>query len=224
MRKALKKDHLKTVYDRTSKRYDLQHAFFTLGSDQRGREMVVAETVCAGDRVLDAGGGTGGTALLAAEKVGPGGKVVLFDLSEGMLAVAKEKAERAGLQDRLDFQAGDLLHLPFEEGSFDVVLSTYSLCPVYDPAAGALELYRVLRPGGRLGVAHSSEPRGRVMRWLADRVEGVIWRFPALSLGCRAVTVLPVLINAGASVVLSRRIGVPLWPFSMFVVQKPNRL
>ena len=106
--------------------------------------------------------------------------------------------------------------------SYDVVLSTYSLCPLYDPAKGALELYRVLRPGGRLGCAHSADPQKRAVKWLADKVENIAWRFPWLSMGCRAVDVLPALRQAGAKVIFTRHIGVPLWPFVVFVVEKPQ--
>jgi len=175
-----------------------------------------------GDHVLDSGAGTGSTGLMAARKAGARGKVTLFDLSEDMLAVAREKAARAGLHDRLVFQTGDMVHLPFADASFDAVLSTYSLCPLYDPAQGALELYRVLRPGGRLGCAHSAEPQGRFARWLADRVEDVAWRVPWLSMGCRAVSVVPTLERAGGRVEFLGHIGVPLWPFLVFVVGKPT--
>jgi ubiquinone/menaquinone biosynthesis C-methylase UbiE len=221
VRAALSTERLKRVYGRIAKRYDRQHALITGRSDQRGRRIVVEAAVRDGDTVLDCGSGTGTTAIMAASKVGPNGKVTLFDLSEDMLAVAREKAVRAGLLDRLTFRAGDMVHLPFADDSFDVVLSTYSLCPLYDPAQGALEMYRVARPGGRIAAAHSTTPQNPVVRWLADRVEDVAWRLPWLSMGCRSVAVLPVLAGAGARVVFSRTIGIPLWPFLVFVVEKP---
>jgi demethylmenaquinone methyltransferase / 2-methoxy-6-polyprenyl-1,4-benzoquinol methylase len=223
MRAALSLDKLHGIYDRIAARYDIQHALITARADQRGRRLLVETAVKVGDTVLDCGSGTGTTALMAARKVGPKGKVVLFDLSEGMLAVAREKAVRQGSLDRLEFQTGDMIHLPFADDSFDVVLSTYSLCPLYDPKKGALELYRVTRPGGRIGVAHSTSPRNPIMRWLADRVEDIAWRFPWLSMGCRSVTVLPALQAAGARVVFLKHVGVPLWPFLVFVVEKPGR-
>ncbi len=147
---------------------------------------------------------------------------MLFDISESMLAVAKDRARQARLLDRLEFQTGDMLDLPFADNSFDVVLSTYSLCPVYDPAVGARELFRVTRPGGRIGIAHSAEPTGPWVRWLADRVENVVWRFPSLSLGCRSVVVLPTFEQLGCKLIFKQRIGVPLWPFLVFVVEKPD--
>lgn len=221
MRSALSPETLKRVYGRIAARYDLQHALLTARSDQRGRELLVEQAVRSGDRVLDCGAGTGSTGILAARRAGPSGRVTLFDLSAAMLAVARDKVNRAGLEDRVAFQAGDMVHLPFADGQFDVVCSTYSLCPLYDPAAGALEMYRVTRPGGRIAVAHSTEPGHPLVRRLGCLVEDWAWHFPGLTMGCRAVRVLPVLERAGARVVFSQRIGVPLWPFLVFVAEKP---
>ncbi|MFQ5705561.1 MAG: class I SAM-dependent methyltransferase [Gemmatimonadales bacterium] len=221
MREALDKRKLKAVYDRVAKRYDVQHSFLTARSDRLGRELVVENTVNSGDRVLDCGAGTGSTALLAAQRAGPAGKVILLDMSDGMLAVARDKAAVAGVRDRVEFQTGDMADLPFENDTFDAVLSTYSTCPLYDPAKGVLELYRVVKPGGRIGVAHSADPETPLVKWLADRVESLVWHIPSISLGCRAVSVLPTLEQAGGRIVLRKRVGVPLWPFLVFVVAKP---
>ena len=223
MREALDTETLKTVYGRLASRYDFQHGLITFRTDQRGRRMLVDRAVTTGANVLDCGCGTGTTSIMAARKVGAAGTVTLFDLSEDMLDVAREKVAKAGLGERVTFQAGDILHLPFADDSFDVVLSTYSLCPVYDPGRGGLELYRVVKPGGKLGIAHSSESGNPTVKWLADRVEDIAWRLPWLSMGCRPVSVLPVLEKAGARVIFSKHFGVPLWPFFVFVVEKPGR-
>jgi len=220
MRQALDKETLKTVYGRLAKRYDWQHAWLTARADQRGRRMLVEHAVQEGDHVLDCGAGTGSTALLAARKTGASGHVTLFDLSEDMLAVAREKMHQAGLQDRVSFKSGDMEDLPFVDNHFDVILSTYSLCPLGNPERGVREMYRVARAGGRIGVAHSTEPRGKVVRWLAERVEDMAWHFPWLSMGCRSVDVLPALEQVGGRLLMQQYIGVPLWPFLVFVVEK----
>lgn len=221
MREALSVEELKRVYRHIAPRYDLQHAIITARADQRGRRLLVENAVGEGDEALDCGAGTGTTGIMAARRVGTSGRVTMFDLSDAMLAVARRKVEQAGLQNRVTFRTGDMVHLPFNDNAFDVVLSTYSMCPLYDPEKGALELYRVAKPGGRIAVAHSTEPRYPLVRWLADRVEDWAWHFHWLSMGCRAVRVLPVLQRAGGRVVFTRHIGFPLWPFLVFVVEKP---
>jgi len=220
VRSALSRDQLQRIYDSIAKRYDVQHRFITAGADGRGRAMVVAESVRPGDTVLDCGSGTGSTAFLALDKAGENGRVTLFDQSDGMLAMAREKAEARGVEDRVTFMTGNILDLPFESSSFDVVLSTYSMCPLFDPSKGALEMYRVVKQGGRLGAAHSAEPPNPIVRRIAEVIESITWRIPSLSMGCRAVSVLPALEEAGAGVLVHRMIGVPLWPFEVFVVEK----
>lgn len=221
MRKGLSTEKLRSIYGRIAKRYDFQHGLITAKADQRGRKILVNNTVQEGDRVLDCGAGTGTTGIMAARKAGPRGTVTMFDLSEAMLAVAREKVAQLHVPAKVRFRTGDMVHLPFDDNSFDVVLSTYSLCPLYDPEKGALELYRVTKPGGKVGAAHSSEPHNPLLKFFADRVEDIAWRLPWLSMGCRSVTVLPALEKAGGRVIFSKQIGVPLWPFRVFVVEKP---
>lgn len=221
MRDGLQIAKLKSIYGHIAERYDIQHTLITALSDQRGRVMVVENTVSEGDAVLDCGSGTGSTALLAARKVGAKGAVTLFDLSEDMLAVARKKLEKVRLNRNTKFLTGDMLQLPFASDTFDVVLSTYSLCPLYDPAKGAVELFRVTKPGGKIGAAHSAVPTNPLTRLVGGWIEDVAWRIPSLTMGCRAVEVLPALEKAGAKVLMSKTIGVPFWPFEVFVVQKP---
>ncbi|MEJ2204989.1 MAG: methyltransferase domain-containing protein [Gemmatimonadota bacterium] len=220
MRPALEPSVLRTVYDRAAHRYDRWHALATARSDQRGRRLVVARCVEPGDHVLDAGGGTGLTTDLAADAVGPGGHVTLVDFSQGMLLQAGQRLTARRDPSRVSTVMADMLHLPFGDGQFDSVLSTYSVCPLVQPGEGVAEMYRVLRPGGLLGVAHSSEPRSGSVRWIADRVEDLVWRWPQVSLGCRSVEVLPDLLDLGAELLFERRLGMPLWPFRVFAVRK----
>ena len=222
MRQALSKEKLKGIYGQIAKRYDVQHALITARADQKGRKILVEYSVKEGDEVLDCGSGTGTTGIMAAKNVGQNGNVTLFDLSEDMLEIARDKVVREGLQARVTFQTGDMVHLPFDDNSFDVVLSTYSLCPLYDPEKGALELYRVTKPGGKLSVGHSTEPKNLIVKYLADWVEDIAWHFTWLSMGCRFVNVLPTLENVGGKVLLSKHIGVPLWPFLVFIIEKPE--
>jgi len=222
MRAALKTTELKEIYSKIAHRYDLQHGFITAKSDQRGRRMVVDCAVRPGDTVLDAGAGTGSTGVMAACTVGASGSITFFDLCDGMIAVAREKVAREGVKAAIDFQTGDMCHLPFADNHFDVALSTYSLCPLYDPARGVLELYRVVKPGGRVGLAYSIEPEQPLIKWLADRVEDIAWLIPSLSMGCRAIDVLASIKQIDARILLDKKIGIPLWPFRVLIIEKPG--
>jgi ubiquinone/menaquinone biosynthesis C-methylase UbiE len=221
MREALSVEQLKSIYSRLAGRYDFQHSLVTARADHRARRILIDNSITEGLRVLDCGSGTGTMGIMAAKKLGSKGRVNLFDLSEAMLTMARKKVIKQGLQNRVTFQTGDMTHLPFPSNYFDVVLSTYSLCPLYDPERGALEMYRVTNQGGKIAIAHSAEPRSPVMKWAADRVEALVWRFPLLSMGCRPIRVLPTLKSEGGRVIFSKYIGVPLWPFFIFVVEKP---
>jgi SAM-dependent methyltransferase len=100
-----------------------------------------------GDRVLDVACGTGVLARAAAERVGPNGVVAGVDRNPGMLAVAEAKAPR------LSWKEGLAEDLPYEDGEFDAVVCQFGLM-YFDDRRGALEqMWRVLRPGGRIAVA-----------------------------------------------------------------------
>lgn len=96
-----------------------------------------------GKQVLDAATGTGNTAL---ELARVGANVHAFDLTPRLLAIARERAELAGLD--VELVDGDLLAIPYPEGSFDVVVSTFGAFTVDDHQRCMAELVRVARPGG----------------------------------------------------------------------------
>ncbi len=221
MRNALPVDQVQSVYQHIANHYDFQHAFFTVSTDQRARKFIVNNTVKNGDSVLDAGAGTGSTGLLAIKKAGLTGQVTFFDLTDNMLQIAKKKAHKDHLGTRAIFETGDMVRMPFEDNSFDIVLSTFSLCPLYDPAKGAQELYRVVRPGGKIGIAHSTEPTNHVLQRLSHKLESFAWKHPNLSMGCRAVEVYPTLEKIGAKMIIKKYMGMPLLPFIVLVVEKP---
>ncbi|MBW4718808.1 class I SAM-dependent methyltransferase [Saccharothrix obliqua] len=111
--------------------------------------LFAAAPVAAGDRVLDVGCGNGQLARQAARHA-RGGHVLGVDLSEPMLAKARERAREEGLT-TVSFEFGDAQVHPFPDGAFDVVLSRFGVMFFADPVAAFANLARALRPGGRLG-------------------------------------------------------------------------
>lgn len=100
----------------------------------------------AGARVLDIGTGTGHAALAAARRRA---NVIGIDINEQALELARARAVAEGLTS-IDFRHGDAREMPFEDGSFDYVLSTLGLVFLPDQEAAARELARIVRPGGTI--------------------------------------------------------------------------
>jgi demethylmenaquinone methyltransferase/2-methoxy-6-polyprenyl-1,4-benzoquinol methylase/phosphoethanolamine N-methyltransferase len=141
--------------------YDLTVALLTLGRDRRMRERTVElAAIAPGDSVLEVGCGTGALTQRARARVGPDGRVCGIDPSAEMIAVARGKAARAGVD--IDFRVASIEALPFEDDSFDVVLSSLMMhhLPGDLKSAGLAEVGRVLKQGGRLLIVDFKRPSG----------------------------------------------------------------
>jgi ubiquinone/menaquinone biosynthesis C-methylase UbiE len=114
-----------------------------------GERLVAQAGVRPGDEVLDVACGTGNATIRAAHA---GGRVVGLDLTPELLATARARADAAALD--IAWVEGDAVELPFDDESFDVVLSCFGCLWVPRHAVTARELARVLRPGGRLGLTN----------------------------------------------------------------------
>ncbi len=170
------------MFDRIAPVYDLMNRVMTAGLDQRWRRLAAEAAVRPGDRVLDACCGTGDLAVAAFRA---GGAVTGLDFSEAMLERARRKAPQ------LEWVRGDLLALPFDDGSFDAATVGFGVRNVDDLPRALAELRRVLRPSGRLAVLEITTPRGPLRpfyRLWFDRVVPLLGR--ALR-GGSAYTYLP---------------------------------
>jgi SAM-dependent methyltransferase len=105
-----------------------------------------------GEVVLDLGSGGGLDVFLAAEKVGPSGRVIGIDMTPRMIERARQNARSAGL-DQVEFRQGRLEALPVEDASIDAVTSNCVINLVPDKSRVFVEVHRVLKPGGRLVVS-----------------------------------------------------------------------
>jgi demethylmenaquinone methyltransferase / 2-methoxy-6-polyprenyl-1,4-benzoquinol methylase len=173
---------VRRMFDRIAPVYDAMNRVMTAGLDRRWRRVTVEEAVRKGDRVLDACCGTGDLALAARSR---GADVVGLDFSEAMLERARAKSSD------IEWVRGDVLALPFDDASFDVVTVGFGIRNVDDLEAGLRELRRVLRPGGRLGILEITRPRGLVAPFYRLWFDRVVPLLGKVLPGGAAYTYLP---------------------------------
>jgi ubiquinone/menaquinone biosynthesis C-methylase UbiE len=147
------------VYDRIARIYDLIEAPMNWMGGTARRERVLSG---AGGKVLEVGIGTG----LNLEHYPAGVDLVGIDISEGMLARARRRAER--LDTPVSLERADVEALPFADATFDTVAATCVFCSVADPVRGLREVRRVVKPDGRVLLLEHVRPEHRLLGRVFD--------------------------------------------------------
>jgi len=144
------------MFDGVARGYDRTNAVLSMGSSALWRIATVrALELQSGDRVLDIAGGTG-TSAKAIERAGA--SVVALDFSSGMVAEGRRR------HPAIEFVVGDAEALPFESASFNAVTVSFGLRNFANPQVAIGEMYRVLKPGGRVVICEFSHPVSPVLR------------------------------------------------------------
>ena len=146
------------MFDGIASSYDRLNDLMTAGLHHRWRELgVLVAQVGPGDSALDVCCGTGDFAFALKRAVGPEGRVIGVDVSDGMLDVAREKCGRNQLY--VEFLHGDVLELPFSDGGFDACSVGFGIRNVPDIVRAFTEMGRVCRPGGKVVCLEITQPR-----------------------------------------------------------------
>ncbi|HEX5372007.1 MAG TPA: bifunctional demethylmenaquinone methyltransferase/2-methoxy-6-polyprenyl-1,4-benzoquinol methylase UbiE [Aquabacterium sp.] len=151
-----KASRVRGVFDSVAGKYDVMNDLMSMGLHRLWKAYTIAASgVREGHKVLDIAGGTGDLALAFAKRVGPRGTVVHTDINEAMLSTGRDRLINEGVM--LPTTICDAEHLPFPEGSFDIVTVAFGLRNMTHKDQALKEMCRVLKPGGRLLVLEFSK-------------------------------------------------------------------
>jgi demethylmenaquinone methyltransferase/2-methoxy-6-polyprenyl-1,4-benzoquinol methylase len=169
------KEDARVSYNRLSRWYDV-----IAGSTEKkyrdwGLEKLSAQP---GERILEIGFGTGHCLVSLAQAVGPTGRVLGVDISDGMLAIARERLQNEGLSGRVELRLGDAAKLNFIEAeTLDGIFMSFTLELFDNPEIPRVlqECHRILKPGGRLAVVSmtKTDPPGvavRMYEWFHEKM------------------------------------------------------
>lgn len=153
------------MFDAIAARYNLLNHLLSAGLDRRWRRLAIRSLrLTGGERVVDVCTGTGDVALAAIDARPGASRVIGIDFSAEMLRLGGEKLRARGEGDRVLLARGDATRLPLASASMDAATVAFGIRNVEQPERGLAEMYRVLRPGGRLAVLEFAIPASRLVR------------------------------------------------------------
>jgi demethylmenaquinone methyltransferase/2-methoxy-6-polyprenyl-1,4-benzoquinol methylase len=164
-----KRARVRDVFDSVADRYDVMNDLMSGGLHRLWKRYTLARTgLRPGQRALDVAGGSGDLAAGLARQVGTTGRVVLSDINFRMLARGRERLTDRGVAGNVDYALANAEQLPFRDQSFHCVTIGFGLRNVTDKGQALADMFRVLKPGGRLLVLEFSRPVVAPLRPLYD--------------------------------------------------------
>jgi demethylmenaquinone methyltransferase/2-methoxy-6-polyprenyl-1,4-benzoquinol methylase len=161
---------VREVFSSVARHYDVMNDLMSFGIHRLWkREFVASSGIRLGQRVLDLAGGTGDIAALLSRQVGEMGRVLLTDINADMLQLGRQRLEDQGICGNVEYALVNAEQLPFTGRTFDAVTIAFGLRNVTDKEVALKEMFRVLRPGGRLLILEFSAVRSAVLKKAYDR-------------------------------------------------------
>lgn len=154
-----KKEQVASMFDQIAFRYDFLNRFLSVGIDVYWRKVAIKKIAdIQPQRILDVATGTGDLAIMTHKYLKPK-EIVGIDISAGMLEVGKQKIAKLGLEKTIQLQLGDSEAINYPDNSFDAVTVAFGVRNFQDLELGLSEMYRVLRPGGKVMILEFSKPK-----------------------------------------------------------------
>ena len=163
---ATKTQQVEAMFDNIAPTYDTLNHRLSWNIDRYWRRKAIRQLMQNSPHsVLDIATGTGDFAIQASQKI-PKAVITAVDISEGMMAVGRNKVSRAGLQDRIHFERQDCTALTYNDGTFDAVTAAFGIRNFADLDKGLSEMCRVLKTDGQLCIIELTQPVSFPMRQL----------------------------------------------------------
>jgi demethylmenaquinone methyltransferase/2-methoxy-6-polyprenyl-1,4-benzoquinol methylase len=156
-------------FSSVARHYDFMNTLLSFGIHYAWKRSAVRMLKLApGDRILDVCGGTGDLAILAARAVGAAGRVIIYDINRDMIQAGMQKAIDSEIEKRLGYIQGNAESISFPDCHFDTAMVGFGIRNVTHMKKGFEEMYRVLKPGGKMMCLEFSKPIWPIFRWLYD--------------------------------------------------------
>ncbi len=169
-----KKAQVAEMFDRIAGKYDQLNRFLSARTDIRWRKKAIRMLKDDDPKIiLDVATGTADMALLASRLLKPE-RIEGIDISESMLQIGIKKVDKEGLANVIHLQAGDSETINFAENTFDAVMVAFGVRNFENLEKGLAEMWRVLKPGGRLIVLEFSKPRRKAVKSLYNLYMGIV--------------------------------------------------
>lgn len=154
-----KKKQVAQMFDSIAFKYDFLNRFLSFGIDVWWRKKAISQLKQLKPKtVLDVATGTADVAIMTYKRLKPE-KITGIDISEGMLQLGRAKIEKLGLQQHIQLQAGDSETINYPANTFDAITVAFGVRNFENLEKGMSEMYRVLKPGGKLVVLEFSRPK-----------------------------------------------------------------
>ncbi|RFM26580.1 bifunctional demethylmenaquinone methyltransferase/2-methoxy-6-polyprenyl-1,4-benzoquinol methylase UbiE [Deminuibacter soli] len=154
-----KKQQVAQMFDSIAYRYDFLNRFLSVGIDVQWRKKAIRQLASVHPQnVLDVATGTGDVAIMTYRMLRPAA-ITGIDISAGMLEHGRKKIEKLGLQNQVTLVLGDSETIQFPDNTFDAITVAFGVRNFENLEKGLREMYRVLKPGGKLVVLEFSRPR-----------------------------------------------------------------
>lgn len=162
-------ERVRDHFDAVAKHYDMMNTLLSFGIHHLWKRTAIDMLgLKEGETVLDLCGGTGDLSVLAAKRIGPSGRIVLYDINRTMMDAGRYKSTHATERSRFLYVQGDAERAAFSPNCFNAAIVGFGIRNLTDREEGLRETYRVLKPGGRFVCLEFSQPTAAWFRFLYD--------------------------------------------------------